>query len=37
MHGQKRPRLIELVGGREQRLEQLEQAINEVKDGVARG
>jgi len=37
MHGEKRPRLIELVGSREQRLEQLQQAINEVTAGAARG
>ena len=31
MQGEKRPRLIELVGSREQRLEQLQQAISDVK------
>ena len=30
MHGDRRPHLIELVGSREHRLEQLQQAINEV-------
>lgn len=33
MQGEKRPRLIELVGSREQRLEQLGQAIDDVKAG----
>jgi len=33
MRGEKRPRLIELVGSREQRLEQLGQAIDDVKAG----
>jgi len=33
MRGEKRPRLIELVGSRDQRLEQLQQAIDEVKAG----
>ena len=37
MQGEKRPRLIELVGSREQRLEQLQQAVNEVTAGAARG
>ena len=37
MRGKKRPRLIELVGSREQRLGQLQQAMSEVKAGVARG
>jgi hypothetical protein len=37
MRGEKRPRLIELVGIREQRLKQLQQAINEVTAGAARG
>ena len=31
LQGEKRPHLIELVGSREQRLEQLQQAISEVK------
>jgi hypothetical protein len=32
MQGEKRPRLIELVGSREQRLEQLQKAISEVQE-----
>ena len=37
MQGPRRPRLIELVGSRERRLEQLQQAIDEVKANSARG
>ena len=33
MDGEKRPRLIELVGGRKQRLDQLQRAISEAKAG----
>jgi len=37
MRGENRPRLVELVGSREQRLKQLQQAIDEVTAGAARG
>ena len=37
MRGEKCPRLIELVGSRELRLKQLQQAIDEVTAGAARG
>jgi len=34
MQGENRPRLIELVGGREQRLDQLQQVIDEVEASI---
>ena len=37
MQGERRPHLVELVGSREQRLQQLQQAIDDVKAAAARG
>ena len=37
MQGERRPHLVELVGSREQRLQQLQQAIDDVRAAAARG